>query len=61
MFLGFAALGTTYGPTGNHKKAFNASKGLLADLKTEIETMANTTIPGLMEELKTTGAPMIEE
>ena len=61
MFLGYVALSTTYGPTGNHKKAFNASKSMLADLKTEIAAIANTTIPALMDELKATGAPMIEE
>ena len=58
--LGFSALGTTYGPTGNHKKAFERSTKQLSDVKVELAKLVDTVIPGLEEAVANTGAPMIE-
>lgn len=58
--LGRTALGNTYGPTGNHKGAFNRAVEQLAELKVELRKMTDETIPALEKELKATGAPWIE-
>ncbi|WP_350285871.1 glycosyl hydrolase [uncultured Croceitalea sp.] len=59
-FVGYVALSNTYGPTGNHKKAFARAKQQLKTLKTDLNNLVKTTIPGLAAELKTAGAPWIE-
>ncbi|BFP43266.1 hypothetical protein FGF1_41110 [Flavobacteriaceae bacterium GF1] len=59
-FVGFVALGNTYGPTGNHLKAFNRAKQQLQTVKTELARVVETTLPGLEAELKAAGAPWIE-
>ncbi len=59
-FLGYVALGNTYGPTGNHLNAFNRAKQQLQEVKKELRTVAETTIPNLEAALKAAGAPWIE-
>jgi len=59
-FVGFVALINTYGPTGNHLKAFNRAKGQLKSVKTELGKVVESTLPALEAELKAAGAPWIE-
>lgn len=59
-FIGFVALGNTYGPTGNQKAAFQRAKNQLQDVKKELNVFVENTIPGLESELKAAGAPWIE-
>ncbi|NAY90943.1 glycosyl hydrolase [Muricauda sp. JGD-17] len=59
-FVGFVALGNTYGPTGNHKAAFSRANNQLQDIKQELNVLVNNTIPALEASLKAAGAPWIE-
>ncbi|NNM17854.1 MAG: glycosyl hydrolase [Croceitalea sp.] len=59
-FVGYVALGNTYGPTGNHLKAFARAQKQLQSLKTNLKELIDTTLPGLEGELKAAGAPWIE-
>ena len=59
-FVGFMALGTTYGPTGTHKKAIDRSINVIAKLKPELSEIMNNVIPALEKAVAETGAPMIE-
>ena len=59
-FIGIVALRNTYGPTGNHKAAFNRAKKQLSDIKSNLKTIVETTIPALEQELKNAEAPYIE-
>ncbi len=59
-FIGYVALGNTYGPTGNQKKAFARAERQLKDLKTDLRVLVKTTIPNLASKLKAAGAPWIE-
>ena len=58
--LGWAVLGNTYGPTGNHKAAFKRAVDQLVELKADIRKVNDVTIPSLEKELKAAGAPWIE-
>ena len=59
-FLGYVALGNTYGPTGNQLQAFNRAKQQLQSVKGELTTIVNGTLPGIEAALKAAGAPWIE-
>lgn len=59
-FVGYVALANTYGPTGNHLKAFNRAKQQLQGAKADLAKMVDGTIPSLERELKAAGAPWIE-
>jgi len=59
-FVGYVALGNTYGPTGNQLKAFNRARQQLQSVKTELTKVVETTLPALEAELKAAGAPWIE-
>ena len=59
-FVGFVALINTYGPTGNHKKAFGRAKNQLKSVKSTLSGLVEGTIPQLEAELKAAGAPWIE-
>jgi photosystem II stability/assembly factor-like uncharacterized protein len=59
-FIGTVALRNTYGPTANHKASLNRAKNQLSELKTQLKTIVETTIPALEQELKDAGAPYIE-
>ena len=59
-FIGIVALRNTYGPTGNHKAAFNRAKKQLSDIKSQLKTIVDSTIPAIEQELKNAGAPYIE-
>ncbi|MEM7381609.1 MAG: glycosyl hydrolase, partial [Bacteroidota bacterium] len=60
-FVGLVGLASsTYGPTPMHKSALNVAKAQLKELKSRLNTLVTTTIPGLEAELKAAGAPYIE-
>ncbi len=59
-FVGYVALINTYGPTGNHTKAFNRANQQLQQVKAELRTVTETTLPALEAALKAAGAPWIE-
>jgi photosystem II stability/assembly factor-like uncharacterized protein len=59
-FIGIVALRNTYGPTGNQKAAFNRAKKQLSDIKSQLKTIVDTTIPAIEQDLKKAGAPYIE-
>ena len=59
-FVGYVALINTYGPTGNHTKAFNRANQQLQQVKGELRTVTETTLPALEAALKAAGAPWIE-
>jgi len=58
--MGRSALGTTYGPTGNHKVTFDRAVNQLAKVRGELAQFVNNTIPALEAAVAETGAPMIE-
>ncbi len=58
--IGWVAIGGTYGPTGNHIKAFNRAVGQLSGIKADIESAAAKIIT-LRERLDAAGAPPIED
>lgn len=60
LSVGSRALGNTYGPTANHKKAVARGKKQLAEVKSRLKQLTQTTIPALERELKQAGAPYIE-
>ena len=56
-----SALSTsTYGPTGTHKATLQLASERLNAIQGELKRIDETTIPGLIEELKQAGAPWIE-
>jgi len=61
LFVGYRALGTTYGPTEMHRETVEAGQRELADLRQRLTEMAETTVPELESALEATGAPPIEE
>ncbi len=60
QFVGIVAMSSTYGPTGNHIAAFERAVAQLADVKSELKTISEETLPGLRSALKEAGAPWIE-
>lgn len=58
--LGWVALNGTYGPTGNHKKAFNRAVGQLTSIQADLDKVVNL-LPGIRQRLSDIGAPEIEE
>ncbi len=60
LFVGIIALSSTYGPTENHVAAFERAVTQLRDLKSELKTISEDTLPSLRSALKDAGAPWIE-
>ena len=60
QFVGIVALSSTYGPTGNHVAAFERAVAQLAEVKSELKTISEQTLPNLRSALKDAGAPWIE-
>ena len=60
-FIGMVALRNTYGPTGNQKQAFNRAKTQLNQILSSLDDIAKNSLPDLLSQLKTAGAPLIEE
>ncbi|MBX2816019.1 MAG: glycosyl hydrolase, partial [Saprospiraceae bacterium] len=59
QFIGFVALGGTYGPTGNHKAAFARSVNLLKDVQARLKPIVES-LPELERKVRAAGAPPIE-
>lgn len=55
-----SALNSTYGPTANHKAAFQRAKNQLEKISAEIREMNQNVIPQLENKIKSAGAPWIE-
>lgn len=60
MYVGFQGLNSTYGPTRMHRQAVAAGLAEFAPIRAEVQRMADTVVPGLMDALEATGAPPIE-
>ena len=58
--LGRMALSNTYGPTGNHIKAFNRAKKQLQGIKLQLKNVTSKVLPAIEQGLKKAGAPWIE-
>jgi len=58
--IGRRALGNTYGPTEEHKGLLLRVKSQLKKVKTKLQTIVDSTIPALENDLKKTGAPWVE-
>ena len=54
------ALGNTYGPTDENKALLSRVQSQLKKVKTKLQPIINTTVPGLQNDLKKTGAPWVE-
>ena len=50
--IGRVVLSNTYGPTGNHKDAFNRAKNQLSGVKQQLQNVTNNVFPALEDELK---------
>lgn len=59
MRAAYRGMTTTYGPTPLHRKSLNLAKAMLADLRPEIEQIAEKDLPALAKKLKEAGAPYI--
>ncbi len=59
-FIGFVALANTYGPTPNHKAAFDRSKKQLREVKEKLKELSDNVLPGIERDLKASGSPWIE-
>ncbi|WP_394748834.1 VPS10 domain-containing protein [Spongiimicrobium salis] len=59
-FVGAVALGNTYGPTPNHKKAFERAKKQLNAFKVQLKEITNVVLPSIERDLRASGAPWIE-
>jgi photosystem II stability/assembly factor-like uncharacterized protein len=57
---GMVALRTTYGPTANHKAAFQRANEQLQEIKVKIKDVSENVLPQLERDLKAAGAPWIE-
>ena len=53
------ALNSTYGPTENHKAAFNRSKEQLAEIEKDVNELKSNTLPALIKKLEAAGAPKL--
>jgi len=58
--LGWTALGTTYGPTEEHKALLSRVQSQLKKVKTKLFPIVNSTLPELESALNNAGAPWIE-
>ena len=58
--MGRMALSNTYGPTANHKSAFNRAKNQLVSIKAQLRGITSNVLPGIERDLKNAGAPWIE-
>ncbi len=61
MYVGYRALGTTYGPTPMHVKTIEYGREQLDEIQTRLDNVVNNVMPELEEALQATGAPPVEE
>jgi hypothetical protein len=57
---GRVGLSTTYGPTANHKAAYERANNQLQEIKAKIKDVSENVLPQLGRDLKSAGAPWIE-
>lgn len=58
--IGLYAVQNSYGPTANHKKAFERAQSQLKGIKSKLNTVIESDIFQIENELKKSGAPWIE-
>ncbi|MCM8570079.1 glycosyl hydrolase [Gramella jeungdoensis] len=59
FIFAFRGSQTTYGPTAAHKRSMNIAERMYNDLRSEVSTIVNETIPALENKLNEIGAPNI--
>lgn len=59
LSVAMRGMSTTYGPTALHQKSLSLAKKMMAEVKSTITEMANSTIPKMEKALKEAGAPYI--
>ncbi len=60
LFVGYRALGTTYGPTEMHRQTLAAGRSELADIQNQLDELAEQVVPELERQVRAAGAPPIE-
>jgi len=60
LFVGYRALGTTYGPTAMHEKTVAAGRSELANIQNRLSKLAEQVIPELERQVRAAGAPPLE-
>jgi hypothetical protein len=60
LFVGYRALSTTYGPTAMHERTVEAGRSELADIRSQLDELAETVVPQLRQKVRAAGAPPIE-
>jgi len=61
MFVGYRALGTTYGPTAMHEQTIEAGKAELEVISNELDAFLSSEMSQLEQALQAAGAPPIED
>lgn len=61
LFVGFRALGTTYGPTATHERTVEAGKSELEAIRRELDAYLSSEMPALERALEAAGAPPIDD
>jgi len=60
LFVGYRALGTTYGPTDLHESTMAAGRSELADIQGRLSELSEQVLPNLEQAVRAAGAPPIE-
>ncbi|MFB6274344.1 MAG: glycosyl hydrolase, partial [Salinibacter sp.] len=60
LFVGYRALGTTYGPTKMHENTLETGRSELADIQDRLNKLADQVLPELQRQVRAAGAPPIE-
>lgn len=61
LFVGFRALGTTYGPTATYERTVEAGKSELEAIRRELDAYLSSEMPALERALEAAGAPPIDD
>jgi photosystem II stability/assembly factor-like uncharacterized protein len=61
LYVGYRALNTTYGPTAMHERTVEAGRSELADIRSQLNELAETVVPQLQQKVRAAGAPPIED
>ncbi len=61
MYVGYRALGTTYGPTPMHEQTVKTGRRELDKIKKRVDDVINNVMPELEKALQENGAPPIED
>ena len=60
LFVGYRALGTTYGPTEMHESTMAAGRSELTDIQNRLNKLSEQVLPKLEQAVRAAGAPPIE-